>query len=128
MDITCGNCGFSVETQGEGFFLKKEDVKYCLKCGKGYAETGVDVPKIYDATDAKIECQSRIAFRFGILPAILYLITSVVLIYKQIIHVGPENFDLIIFLAIVPPLVWIIIAMMLAFRKGRKKFQEVVNS
>ena len=128
MKITCRVCGLSVHTQGEGFCLRKEDVKYCLKCGKSYLETGVDVIKLYNANDARVKCQLRIAFRLGILPAILYIITLAVLIYKQIIYVGPENFDLILCLIFVPPLQWTVIILMFAFWRGSKKFEKMVNS
>lgn len=125
MKITCVDCHFSIQTQGaDGSFLESDDVKFCVKCGKSYAETGVNVPRLYYADDMQVRCQSRTMIWFGVLPIFAFLFLSITLLATNSIRVSQNA-------ALFVPIVSVIylgVTYRFALRRGEKKFKEAVNS
>jgi len=131
MQITCGHCSFSIETCGQNFYLDSEDLKFCPRCGRDYSSTGVNVTKLYEANEARIKYQSRIAFRFGFLPVMICLITILLLIllgWETINRISPEKFSSIMVGILTSALIYFGIVLRIAFSRGEKKFKEVANS
>lgn len=125
MKITCGDCHFSIQTLGaDGSFLEGDEIKFCIKCGKSYAETGVNVPRIYYADDMQVKCQTRTMLWFGLLPFISFSFLIGTLLVTNTIRIS-QNVALLIPIV---PVIYLGVIFWFALRRGKKKFKKVVNA
>lgn len=127
MKIICGNCSFTIYTSGEGFSYSQESLNFCLKCGRAYTDTGVNISKLFKANKEQINCQTKIVSWFGFVPAVSFLLIVLLILFNNPGLITKDNVYISLLLIFGLPIVYIPCVLMVAFRKGFRKYNEVLN-